>query len=156
ATIATDSGAATRPSHATSTDYLLPIRLSNFLSSDQSSSSSYMGRLWSSVKTRLFFVWTLVFSMIYIDPQTMPTIFQALDLFNDDPEQDTRAELTLGQDQRQAKSEPDEFTDFSQSPTSLLDGVLDEGLAVYEHPYLVSSLPQLWLPMPKQTLLHTD
>ncbi|KAJ2258678.1 hypothetical protein GGI13_000527 [Coemansia sp. RSA 455] len=156
ATIATDSGAATRPSHATSTDYLLPIRLSNFLPSDQSSSSSFMGRLWSSVKTRLSFVWALVFSMIYIDPQTMPTIFQALDLFNDDPEQDTRAELTLGQDQRQAKSEPDEFTDFSQSPTSLLDGVLDEGLAVYEHPYLVSSLPQLWLPMPKQTLLHTD
>ncbi|KAJ2489893.1 hypothetical protein IWW37_003587 [Coemansia sp. RSA 2050] len=155
ATIATESGAATRPSHATSTDYLLPhtlpTQLSNFINSSEQP-STWLGRLRSLAKSHVLWVWALVFSKIYIDPQTKPTIFYELDLLNDDPEQDARAELTLGQDQRQAKSEPDEFTDFSQSPTSLLDGVLDEGLAFYEHPYLVSSLPQLWLPMAKQSL----
>ncbi|KAJ2443463.1 hypothetical protein GGF42_006621 [Coemansia sp. RSA 2424] len=156
ATIASDSGAAaaattTRPSHATSTDYLLPTThlLSDLVDSE---SPSFLRKLRSSVSTRLYCMWVLVFSKIYINPQTTPSIFYELDLFNDDPEQDTRAELTLGQDQRQAKIEPDEFTDYSQSPTSLLDGVLDEGLALYEHPYLVSSLPQLWLPMAQQAL----
>ncbi|KAJ1951485.1 hypothetical protein FBU59_000126 [Linderina macrospora] len=61
-----------------------------------------------------------------------------------------RAELMLGRDQRASRIEPDAFTDFVQSPISLLEGVLDEGLAVYEHPYLVSNLPTFWLPMKKQ------
>ncbi|KAJ2685763.1 hypothetical protein IWW39_004078 [Coemansia spiralis] len=155
ATIATESGAATRPSHATSTDYLLPhvlpTRLGDFVDSSERP-STWFGKLWWLAKSRVHWAWALVFSKIYIDPQSRPSIFYQLDLLNDDPEQDTRAELTLGQDQRQARSEPDEFTDFGQSPTSLLDGVLDEGLAFYEHPYLVSSLPQLWLPMAKASL----
>ncbi|KAJ1954840.1 hypothetical protein EC988_002216 [Linderina pennispora] len=61
-----------------------------------------------------------------------------------------RAELMLGRDQRASRIEPDAYTDFSQSPISLLEGVLDEGLAVYEHPYLVGNLPTFWLPMKKQ------
>ncbi|KAJ1902282.1 hypothetical protein LPJ66_000169 [Kickxella alabastrina] len=61
-----------------------------------------------------------------------------------------RAELMLGRDQREGKIKADEFTDFEQSPISLLDGVLDQGLAVYEHPYLIGHLPTLWLPMKKQ------
>ncbi|KAJ2743736.1 hypothetical protein GGI20_003524 [Coemansia sp. BCRC 34301] len=149
ATIATDTGIATRPSHATSTDYLLPNRLGDLIDYER---PNCVNRLKNSVRTRLYHAWALVFKKIYINPQTAPSIFFQLDLFSDDPEQDTRAELTLGQDQRQAKIEPDEFTDFSQSPTSLLDGVLDEGLALYEHPYLVSSLPQLWLPMAQHAL----
>ncbi|KAJ2713766.1 hypothetical protein H4R19_002083 [Coemansia spiralis] len=60
-----------------------------------------------------------------------------------------RAELMLGRDQRESKIEPDAFTDFEQSPILLLDGVLDKGLAVYEHPYLIGSLPTLWLPIKK-------
>ncbi|KAJ2785348.1 hypothetical protein H4R18_000559 [Coemansia javaensis] len=60
-----------------------------------------------------------------------------------------RAELMLGRDQRESKIAPDAFTDFDQSPISLLDGVLDQGLAVYEHPYLIARLPTLWLPMKK-------
>ncbi|KAJ1753563.1 hypothetical protein LPJ78_000127 [Coemansia sp. RSA 989] len=61
-----------------------------------------------------------------------------------------RAELVLARDQRESRIEPDAFTDFSQSSVSLLEGVLDEGLAVYEHPYLISNLPSLWLPMKAQ------
>ncbi|KAJ2175386.1 hypothetical protein EV181_006990, partial [Coemansia sp. RSA 532] len=52
-----------------------------------------------------------------------------------------RAELMLARDQRESGIKPDEFTDFSQSSVSLLEGVLDEGLAVYEHPYLLGNLP---------------
>ncbi|KAI9500036.1 hypothetical protein BX070DRAFT_231107 [Coemansia spiralis] len=58
-----------------------------------------------------------------------------------------RAELMLGRDQREGRIQADEFTDFAQSPVSLLQGVLDQGLCVYEHPYLVGNLPTLWLPM---------
>ncbi|KAJ1666685.1 hypothetical protein EV178_002116 [Coemansia sp. RSA 1646] len=58
-----------------------------------------------------------------------------------------RAELMLGRDQRESRIQPDRFTDFEQSPARLLQGVLDQGLAVYEHPYLVGNLPALWLPM---------
>ncbi|KAJ2853663.1 hypothetical protein J3B02_003039, partial [Coemansia erecta] len=54
-----------------------------------------------------------------------------------------RAELMLGRDQREARIKADEYTDFEQSPISLLEGVLDQGLAVYEHPYLIGHLPML-------------
>ncbi|KAJ1844964.1 hypothetical protein LPJ70_002716, partial [Coemansia sp. RSA 2708] len=57
-----------------------------------------------------------------------------------------RAELMLARDQRESQIVPDAYTDFSQSSVSLLEGVLDEGLAVYEHPYLIGNLPTLWLP----------
>ncbi|KAJ1722263.1 hypothetical protein LPJ53_003305 [Coemansia erecta] len=67
-----------------------------------------------------------------------------------------RAELMLGRDQREARIKPDAYTDFDQSPISLLDGVLDEGLAVYEHPYLIGHLPSLWLPMKKQGILDEE
>ncbi|KAI8323583.1 DUF221-domain-containing protein [Martensiomyces pterosporus] len=69
------------------------------------------------------------------------------------PPATAEAELMLGRDQRAGKIEPDEFTDFEQSPVSLLDGVLDQGLAVYEHPYLVGNLPTFWLPMKKEIIL---
>ncbi|KAJ1801748.1 hypothetical protein LPJ59_000039 [Coemansia sp. RSA 2399] len=61
--------------------------------------------------------------------------------------QAVRAELMLGRDQRENKIQADSFTDFEQSPARLLQGVLDQGLAVYDHPYLVGTLPTLWLPM---------
>ncbi|KAJ2235267.1 hypothetical protein IWW45_002748 [Coemansia sp. RSA 485] len=76
--------------------------------------------------------------------------------FDDDNEvPEMRAELMLGRDQREGRIKPDEFTDFEQSPISLLEGVLDQGLAVYEHPYLIGHLPTLWLPMEKQGILNT-
>ncbi|KAJ1822666.1 hypothetical protein LPJ56_000654 [Coemansia sp. RSA 2599] len=65
-----------------------------------------------------------------------------------------RAELMLGRDQREGRIKRDEFTDFDQSPISLLEGVLDQGLAVYEHPYLIGHLPTLWLPMKRQGVLY--
>ncbi|KAJ2658779.1 hypothetical protein IWW48_003852 [Coemansia sp. RSA 1200] len=61
-----------------------------------------------------------------------------------------RAELMLGRDQRESRIQADRFTDFEQSPARLLQGVLDQGLAVYEHPYLVGNLPTLWLPMKQE------
>ncbi|KAJ2547348.1 hypothetical protein EV175_005256 [Coemansia sp. RSA 1933] len=66
--------------------------------------------------------------------------------------QAVRAELMLGRDQRESRIQPDRFTDFEQSPARLLQGVLDQGLAVYEHPYLVGNLPTLWLPMKGEQL----
>lgn len=132
--------------------------------------------MWEKTQTFLHRLAAYLFSKIYIDPQLTPETFRDLDrcysINNpassvEEEEENTvsprfsatfeettagsnvvmRAELMLGRDQRESKIEPDQYTDFTQSPISLLDGVLDEGLAIYEHPYLVGYLPQLWLPM---------
>ncbi|KAJ2725129.1 hypothetical protein GGI07_001499 [Coemansia sp. Benny D115] len=196
------------PSHTTSTDYLLPRanvpspfgRLLDAIDSESRGSAS---KLWEALQVRLYKLWSLVFSKIYINPERPPRIFHDLDRcyslnipassssanqagtphsgvvpmvdgtlsrsrsFVDgiSPRFSTtfedgvgglnmRAELMLGRDQREGKIKPDEYTDFEQSPISLLDGVLDQGLAVYEHPYLIGNLPALWLPMKKQGVLR--
>ncbi|PIA13035.1 DUF221-domain-containing protein [Coemansia reversa NRRL 1564] len=215
-----------RPSQHTSTDYLLPNSLSPFGVLLDSIDSEYRGVaswIWEMMEKRLTYIWALVFSKIYIDPQRQPDIFRDLDrcysingqdillsdrtngmlrpsisqtnysmshdeeydetslqqhllqvddvtqyiqqdnivtprfstTFEDNGGDDVsgmRAELMLGRDQRESKIEPDEFTDFEQSPILLLDGVLDQGLSVYEHPYLIGNLPTLWLPMRKSEL----
>ncbi|KAJ2311718.1 hypothetical protein IWW54_002486 [Coemansia sp. RSA 2705] len=182
---------ASRPSHHTSTDYLLPRPHvpSPFGDLLDSIDREYQGAgswLWERLRVRLERTWSTVFSKIYVNPQVPPAIFHDLDrcysltgrslsqtnyVWEDDEEQEAethlpatepntvtprfsttfddtqmRAELMLARDQRESQIVPDAYTDFSQSSVSLLEGVLDEGLAVYEHPYLIGNLPTLWLP----------
>ncbi|KAJ2159055.1 hypothetical protein GGF46_003314 [Coemansia sp. RSA 552] len=193
-----------RPSHHTSTDYLLPrphvpTPFGALLDSIDSEYRGVASRAWEFVQRRLTKAWALVFSKIYIDPQRAPAIFHGLDRsyslntngeglveptlgetnYTDDEDDERerllapregaltprfsttfedgiggmRAELMLGRDQRQSRIQPDQFTDFEQSPVLLLEGVLDQGLAVYEHPYIIGNLPTLWLPMKAPGLL---
>ncbi|KAJ2359162.1 hypothetical protein GGF43_000328 [Coemansia sp. RSA 2618] len=202
----------TRPSHHTSTDYLMPrphvpSPFDDILDSIDRETRGTGSWLWERVRQRMERAWTAVFSQVYVNPQRVPQIFRDLDrcysltgrslshtnyvweqdnedeertaesvpsphssssrllgvepqqtvtprfstTFDDDAQM--RAELTLARDQRESQIEADEFTDFSQSSASLLEGVLDEGLAVYEHPYLLGHLPTLWLPMKKPGLM---
>ncbi|KAJ2706257.1 hypothetical protein FB645_001773 [Coemansia sp. IMI 203386] len=46
----------------------------------------------------------------------------------------------------QSTFEPDEFTDYSQTPMLNFPGILDRGIRDYVHPGLVGELPTLWLP----------
>ncbi|KAJ1643080.1 hypothetical protein LPJ64_005108 [Coemansia asiatica] len=47
----------------------------------------------------------------------------------------------------QSTFEPDEFTDYSQTPMLNFPGILDRGIRDYVHPGLVGELPTLWLPV---------
>ncbi|KAJ2724453.1 hypothetical protein GGI07_001965 [Coemansia sp. Benny D115] len=47
----------------------------------------------------------------------------------------------------QSTFEPDEFTDYSQTPMLNFRGILDRGIRDYVHPGLVGELPTLWLPV---------
>ncbi|KAJ2730213.1 hypothetical protein H4S00_000010 [Coemansia sp. D1744] len=182
---------SSRPSHHTSTDYLLPrphvpAPFDDVLDTIDRETQGSGSRLGERMRRRVEHLWTAVFRRIYVNPQHTPQIFHDLDrcysltgrslsqtnyVWEDedlaespreapatvtprfsttfDNDDQMRAELMLARDQRESGIKPDEFTDFSQSSVSLLEGVLDEGLAVYEHPYLLGNLPSLWLPMKK-------
>ncbi|KAJ2463437.1 hypothetical protein EV174_006953, partial [Coemansia sp. RSA 2320] len=47
----------------------------------------------------------------------------------------------------QSTFEPDECTDYSQTPMLNFRGILDRGIQDYVHPGLVGELPTLWLPV---------
>ncbi|KAJ2826967.1 hypothetical protein FBU31_003297 [Coemansia sp. 'formosensis'] len=47
----------------------------------------------------------------------------------------------------QSTFEPDEFTDYEQTPMLNFRGILDRGIRDYVHPGLVGELPTLWLPV---------
>ncbi|KAJ2356603.1 hypothetical protein GGF43_001965 [Coemansia sp. RSA 2618] len=49
--------------------------------------------------------------------------------------------------ERQSKFEPDEYTDYLQTPMLNFRGILDRGIQDYVHPGLIGELPTLWLPV---------
>ncbi|KAJ2700004.1 hypothetical protein H4R19_005498, partial [Coemansia spiralis] len=49
--------------------------------------------------------------------------------------------------ERQSKFEPDDYTDYSQTPMLNFRGILDRGIQDYVHPGLIGELPTLWLPV---------
>ncbi|KAI7826252.1 hypothetical protein BX661DRAFT_183693 [Kickxella alabastrina] len=157
----------------------VPSPFGQLLDAIDSESRGSATRLWEYLHTRLQRLWTVVFSKIYIDPQAAPEIFRDLDrsysinipmsleseplsgtlsrarsftaiLPSLHPRFSTTFEDNGGDFLRNMRAELMLVYGFEQSPISLLDGVLDQGLAVYEHPYLIGHLPTLWLPMKRQ------
>ncbi|KAJ2764710.1 hypothetical protein IWQ57_005062, partial [Coemansia nantahalensis] len=49
--------------------------------------------------------------------------------------------------ERQSMFEPDEHTDYQQTPMLNFRGILDRGIQDYVHPGLIGELPTLWLPV---------
>ena len=49
----------------------------------------------------------------------------------------------------------DKFSDYSQSPMHIVDGVLDDSLYDYINPAMVGELPILWLPGKSTTTTNT-
>ncbi|KAJ2747349.1 hypothetical protein GGI20_000600 [Coemansia sp. BCRC 34301] len=80
---------------------------------------------------------------------------ETVDPSSDDQQQ--QQQLLIANYQRfaveaQSTFEPDEFTDYEQTPMLNFRGILDRGIRDYVHPGLVGELPTLWLPvkaMPK-------
>ncbi|KAJ2776691.1 hypothetical protein H4R18_005537 [Coemansia javaensis] len=56
--------------------------------------------------------------------------------------------------ERQSRFEPDEYTDYRQTPMLNFRGILDRGIQDYVHPGLVGELPTLWLPVKR--VRHSD
>ncbi|KAJ1963077.1 hypothetical protein GGI12_002267 [Dipsacomyces acuminosporus] len=74
------------------------------------------------------------------------------------PREDPSGDLLIANYQRfaveaQSTFEPDEHTDYSQTPMLNFRGILDRGIQDYVHPGLVGELPTLWLPVKR---LDTD
>ncbi|KAJ2453294.1 hypothetical protein EV183_002351 [Coemansia sp. RSA 2336] len=72
---------------------------------------------------------------------------------NDDGDDEPESEQLLAANyqkfavERQSKFEPDEYTDYLQTPMLNFKGILDRGIQDYIHPGLVGELPTLWLPV---------
>ncbi|KAJ2676651.1 hypothetical protein IWW42_000526 [Coemansia sp. RSA 1085] len=70
---------------------------------------------------------------------------------NDDDEPESEQLLAANYQkfavERQSKFEPDEYTDYLQTPMLNFKGILDRGIQDYIHPGLVGELPTLWLPV---------
>ncbi|KAJ2492797.1 hypothetical protein IWW37_001095 [Coemansia sp. RSA 2050] len=82
-------------------------------------------------------------------PHTRPDWLISPEL--EDPNSDQQ-QLLIANYQRfaveaQSTFEPDEFTDYEQTPMLNFRGILDRGIRDYVHPGLVGELPTLWLPV---------
>ncbi|KAJ2396748.1 hypothetical protein GGF41_008556, partial [Coemansia sp. RSA 2531] len=82
-------------------------------------------------------------------PHTRPDWIFSPEL--EDPNSDQQ-QLLIANYQRfaveaQSTFEPDEFTDYEQTPMLNFRGILDRGIRDYVHPGLVGELPTLWLPV---------
>ncbi|KAJ2306779.1 hypothetical protein IWW54_004628, partial [Coemansia sp. RSA 2705] len=69
-----------------------------------------------------------------------------------DPQREESEQLLIANYQkyaveRQSKFEPDEYTDYRQTPMLNFRGILDRGIQDYVHPGLIGELPTLWLPV---------
>lgn len=95
------------------------------------------------------------------DTADLPATGESVYLDHRENEHDLQQQLLAANYQRfaveaQSNFEPDEYTDYSQTPMLNFKGILDRGILDYVHPGLVGELPSLWLPGKKSDAAQTS